>query len=107
MGIADGNENTLLLTETDRFPVIHAISTNSQTYSQTQQHPLYGPGQLLLQRLVILVWRQVDTVETSVTLRQLVRVARLLDREAPRAVRALQILEPVDGDTRRASGELQ
>lgn len=38
---------------------------------------------------------------------QLTRVARLLDREPPRSVRSLKVLEPIDRNPRSASCELQ
>lgn len=41
------------------------------------------------------------------TLRQCVDFARLLNREASRSVTSLQILEAVDGNSARASGELK
>ena len=78
---------TLLLAEADRL--------------------LHRPRQLLLERLVVLVRRQVDTVEARVALRQLVRVSTLLNREPPWAIRALQVLEAVDRNPRRARRELQ
>ena len=65
------------------------------------------PGQLLLQRVVRLVRRQIQPVEARVTLRQRRLVLCLFDREASRAVAALQVLESVHGDTRGTRGELQ
>ena len=68
---------------------------------------LDGPEKLALQRVESLVRWQVEPVEARVTLRQLSLLAGLLDREAARTVRALQVLEAVDGDTGSASRELQ
>jgi hypothetical protein len=47
------------------------------------------------------------TVETRMTLWQLRDFSGLFDRESTRAVRALQVLEAVDGDTRGTGRELQ
>lgn len=43
----------------------------------------------------------------SMTLGQLPSLASLLDGKPPRPIRTLQILEPVDGNSRSASRELQ
>ena len=91
------------MAEADSFP----IGTVSGKISEEKHCLLDGQCQLLLQSLVVLVGRQIYAVEASVRLRQLARVARLLDREATRTVGALQVLESVDGNTRRARGELQ
>lgn len=68
---------------------------------------LYRDGHLVLQGVVGLVRRQIQTVEAGVRLRQSHRVTRLLDGEPSGAIRTLQILEAVDGDTRGTRGELQ
>src|SRR5260221_14298248 len=41
------------------------------------------------------------------TLWQLRRIARLFNREPSRSIRALQVFEPIDRNTRRPSRELQ
>jgi hypothetical protein len=61
----------------------------------------------VLQRVVVFVRREIDPIEACVALGQLARVTCLLDREPPRAVRTLEVLEAVDRDTRRACRELQ
>lgn len=63
--------------------------------------------QLLFEDIVRLVSRQVDTVETSVTLGELSELASLFDCEAAWTIGALEILEAVDGDTRCSGGELK
>lgn len=68
---------------------------------------LYSKRELMLQARIILIRRQINPVEARVTLRELVGVAGLLDRESPRPVGSLKVLEPVDRDTRCARGELQ
>ncbi|KAI3481094.1 hypothetical protein L1887_56668 [Cichorium endivia] len=68
---------------------------------------LDGERKLALERLKRRVGRQVDAVEARMRLGQLVHIARLFDREPPRSVRSLQILEAVYGDPRGARGELQ
>lgn len=68
---------------------------------------LDGPRELLVEGVVALVRRQVETVEASVGFRELRFLARLLDREAAGAIGALQVLEAVDRDARCARGELQ
>lgn len=65
------------------------------------------PRELLLQRVVALVRRQVEAVEARVGLGQLALLAGLLDREAAGPVGPLQVLEAVDGDARGAGRELQ
>ncbi len=45
--------------------------------------------------------------EPSVTLRQRVNLARLLDGKSPRSITPLQILEPVDRNPTCAGGKLQ
>ena len=84
-----------------RKPSVHRLE------SATQNDSLYGQRQLVLQARVVLVRRQIDPVEARVALGQLRWVALFLDREAARAVRALEVLEPVDGNARRARRELQ
>lgn len=81
-----------------RFPWNTNVSHADVMY-HTGKYSLDGQCQLLFQCSVILVWRKVNAVEACVTLRQLARVARLLDREATGAIRALQILEAVNGNT--------
>ena len=68
---------------------------------------LHSPQQLLLQYLIAFIRRQIQPVETSMRLRQLSLLSGLLNREASRPIRALQVLETVDGDTRSTGGELQ
>lgn len=71
------------------------------------QHSLYREQQLLFETLEVFVGWQLDPIEASMAPRQLRRIARLVDRESPRSIRALQILEPVDGYSRGARHELQ
>ena len=71
------------------------------------EHSLDRIQQLLLQALVVLIRREIQPIKARMAPRQTVRIAALLDREPPRRVRALQILEPVDRYTGCASGELQ
>ena len=68
---------------------------------------LDSPCELLCERVVGLVRRQIQTVEARVRLGELRLFARLFDREATGSVGTLKIFEPVDGDTRGTSGELQ
>ena len=58
-------------------------------------------------RMLSRIFQLTDTVETRVTLGQLSNLSSLFDRESPRSIRSLQILEPVDRDTRCSGGELQ
>ena len=76
-------------------------------YSKRECNSLYGPRQLLLQRLIILVRWQVNAVEARMTLWQLVGITRLLDSEPSRPIRALQVLEAVNRNPRRTRRELQ
>lgn len=50
---------------------------------------------------------KIKPVEARMTLGELSRLARLLEREASWSVRTLQVLEAVDGDPRRAGDELE
>jgi hypothetical protein len=68
---------------------------------------LDSPGQFLGQRVVSLVRREIQTVETCVRFGQLGFLARLLDGEATRAVRSLEVFEAVDGDSGSSGGELK
>ena len=99
------------------------------------QRFLHRGGELTVQGVVGFVGREVETVETrrqrkrhhvskdcnpddhrtrengvyepSMTLRQRVDLARLLDGKPPRSITALQILEPVHRDPTRSGGKLQ
>lgn len=66
-----------------------------------------SPEQLLLQRIEALVWRHVQAIEARMRLGKLALLSALLDRESSWAIRALQIFEAVDRDTRCTSGKLQ
>lgn len=68
---------------------------------------LHRQTQFILQRLKRLIRRQIEAIKASMTLWQLIMFARLLDRESSRAIRALQILEPVDRNTRGAGRKLE
>jgi hypothetical protein len=68
---------------------------------------LHCKRQLVFQRCVVPVWRQVDPVEASVTLWELRGITRLLDSESTRTVRALQIFEPINRNSGGASSELE
>ena len=70
-------------------------------------HALDRITQLPLQALVVLVRRQIEAVEARMAAREAVGVPALLDREPPRPVGALQVLEAVHGHARRARRELQ
>ena len=61
----------------------------------------------MLQTRIVLIGRQIYPVEARMALRQLRRIARLLDRESPRSVRALEVFESIDGYARRARRELE
>lgn len=86
-------------------PCERKISTD--TIQGLDKYALDSQRQLLLQRRVVPVRWQIDTVEARMRLRQLARVAGFLDGETARSVGSLQILEAVDRDTRRARGKLQ
>ena len=82
-----------------RFPPFLLLSETNRL--------LDSPGELLCERVVGLVRRQVQTVEARMRLGELGFFAGLLDREATGSVGSLKILETVDGDTRSTGGELQ
>jgi len=68
---------------------------------------LHCKSQLVFQRSIVLVRRQVDPVEAGMALWKLRGIARLLDSESAGAIRTLQILEPVDRDSGGSSSELE
>ena len=68
---------------------------------------LHSPQQLLLQRIKALIRRQIQPIETRMTLRQLRLLPRLLNGEPPGPVTTLQILEPIDRDPTGSGRELQ
>jgi len=83
------------------------LPSNSCSFLAEPDSFLDGPHKLLRQRIKALVWRQVQSVETSVRLGQLVLLSRLFNRESSRPIWTLEILETVDRNSRGASSELQ
>lgn len=71
----------------------------SQESKAKKNYALNSQSQLLLQRRIILIRRQINPIEARMTLRQLARVSRLLNRKPSRSIRPLQILESIDRDT--------
>lgn len=66
-----------------------------------------SPEQLLLQRVETLVWRHVQTIEARMRLGKLAFFSALFNCESSWTIRALQVFEAVDRDTRCTSGKLQ
>lgn len=107
MSVAQKSPNRrLLLTETKGF--LDTENPISKDHDGRAQVRVYSRNrQLLLQGLVALVSRKIDSVETGVRLWQLVDLASLFNGEPSWSIGSLQVLESVDWDSRGTSGELQ
>ena len=71
------------------------------------EYALDGKCEFLLKTGVVLVWRQINPIETGMALRQLRRVTRFFDRETSGTIRALQIFEAIDGYARSSGRKLK
>lgn len=84
-----------------------AWSTNRSDTTNNSKDSLDREPQPLLQLLLLLILGQIQPIEACMAPGQPIHVSAFLDREPPRSITALQVLEAIDGHTRGTGRELE